>query len=106
MRIRTAAAALLVYAALAPGSGRTASSGLETAALAWDAGDYVTALTTYLQILDSAESDNASEAIALQTGELFIAREIDNDGEAPQFSPDGRHLVYETGAWPQRITRV
>ena len=39
MRIRAAAAALLLCAALVPGSGRAASSALETAALAWDAGD-------------------------------------------------------------------
>jgi Tol biopolymer transport system component len=105
MRTRAAAAALVLCAALAPGS-RAASSALETAALAWDAGDYVAALTTYLQILDSAESDDAFEAIALQTGELFRAREITHDAEAPRFSPDGGHLVYETGAWPDRVTRL
>jgi hypothetical protein len=106
MRIRAAAAALLLSAALAPGSSRAASSALETAGIAWDAGDYVTALTTYLQILDSAESDDALEAIALQTGELFRTRELTDDAEMPRFSADGRYLVYETGGWPQRIIRV
>jgi hypothetical protein len=31
----------------------------------------VTALTTYLQVLDSAQGEEALEPIALQTGELY-----------------------------------
>ncbi len=106
MRIRAAAAALLLCAVLAPGRGRAASSALEAAALAWDAGDYVTALTTYLQILDSPDAGDALETIALQTGELFRVRELTDDGDVPRYSPDGRHLVYETGEWPDLFTRV
>jgi hypothetical protein len=106
MRTRAAAAALLLSAAFAPGSGRAASAALETAARAWDAGDYVAALSTYLQILDSPESDDAFETIALQTGELFRVHEITDDGDEPRFSPDGLHLVYEAGAWPDRVTRL
>jgi hypothetical protein len=37
-----------------PVSGRTPDSPLQTAAIAWDRGDYVTALTTYLQILGNS----------------------------------------------------
>jgi hypothetical protein len=87
-------------------AGRASSSALETAALAWDAGDYVIALNTYLQILDSAESNDAIEAIALQTGELFRTHELTDDGEAPAFSPDGRYIIYETGGLPDRTTRL
>jgi Tol biopolymer transport system component len=70
---------------------------LQTAALAWDAGDYVTALTTYLKLLDAGADDATFEAIALQTGELFETREITADGDAPVFSPDGRLFAYEAG---------
>jgi len=77
---------------------------LERAALAWDAGDYVSALTAYLQILDSRPDEAAIETIALQTGELFATRELTTDGDAPRFSPDGRFLVYETGGAPDRRT--
>jgi hypothetical protein len=106
MRMRAVATAICLCALWAPGTGRAASSVLESADLAWDAGDYVTALTAYLQILDSPESDGAFEAIALQTGELFRAFELTDDGEAPRFAPDGRHLLYETGGLPARAIRI
>jgi hypothetical protein len=105
--MRAVATAICLSAALwAPGLGRAASPALEIADLAWDAGDYVTALTTYLRILDSPESDDAFEAIALQTGELFRALKLTDDGEAPRFAPDGRHLLYETGGLPARAIRI
>ena len=71
---------------------------LQTAALAWDRGDYVTALATYLRILDTGADDNAFDAIALQTGELYETTELTTDGDSPAFSPDGRLIAYETGA--------
>ena len=89
-----------------PLSGRTNDSPLETAALAWDRGDYVSALTSYLQVLDSAATDAALETIALQTGELYKTVELTPDGAAPRFSPDGAYLTFETGPPPTRVTRV
>ncbi len=101
------AAALLACAALcAPGAGRASSPALETAARAWEAGDYASALTQYLQILDAGADDDRVAAIALQTGELFVTREITDDGGSPRFSPDGRYLLFERGDRPDRITRV
>ncbi len=90
-----------------PLSGRAADSPLEAAALAWDRGDYVTALNMYLQILDSPGVDDATlETIALQTGELFKTVELTTDGGAPRFSPDSTHASFETGQLPARVTRV
>ena len=79
---------------------------LDAAALAWERGDYVAALTTYLQVLDSQNGDEAFEAIALQTGELFQTTEITADGNAPAFSADGKYLTYEVGTALARRTRL
>src|SRR5687768_6683424 len=98
------AAATLLW--IAPGKATLNDSPLQTAALAWDRGDYVSALTTYLQVLDSASGDEAFEAIALQTGELYRTTELTTDGAEPSFSPDGRILAYETGLAPVRTTRI
>ena len=66
-----AAAALWI-----PVSSSVAPAPLESATLAWDRGDYVSALLTYLQILDSADANAALETIALQTGELYRTTEL------------------------------
>lgn len=79
---------------------------LQEAALAWDRGDYSTALKIYLQILDSPDAASAFESIALQTGELYRTTELTGDGESPRFSPDGKTVAYETGAGLRRITRI
>ena len=90
-----------------PLSGRSINPPLEAAALAWDRGDYVTALNIYLQVLESARADAAAlETIALQTGELFKTVELTTDGAAPRFSPDSAHATYETGQPPARVTRL
>jgi hypothetical protein len=101
----------LVFAAVAtalwmPASARLADTALESATLAWDRGDYVSALTAYLQILDSPGAATALEPIALQTGELYHTTELTADGAAPQFSPDGAYVAYETGAGTARRTRI
>jgi hypothetical protein len=93
-------------ATFVPLAGRSIESPLETAAAAWDDGDYERALTLYLQILDSSDAEAAFETIALQTGELFQTIELTTDGEAPKFSPDGKHLSYETGDLLDRRTRL
>jgi hypothetical protein len=83
-----------------------ADTPLQRAALAWDAGDYVSALSTYLQILDAPDADPSLETIALETGELFHTTELTADGLGPRFSPDGRHVLYETGPQVGRLTRL
>src|SRR5262245_7413773 len=98
-------AAALVAAAWIPVWGR-ADSPLETASLAWDRGDYATALKQYLEILDSPGAAAAFEPIALQTGELYRTTELTRDGEAPAFSPDSRRVAFETGSGLSRKTRI
>jgi hypothetical protein len=106
MKRTMALTAVAVAALWIPAAGRLSDTPLESAALAWEKGDYVRALTTYLQILDSPGADRAFETIALQTGELFHTTEITTDGAAPAFSPDGRHLTYERGTGPTRTTHL
>jgi hypothetical protein len=101
---------ILAFAATAalwiPLPGRAADSPMDLAALAWDRGDYAGALTTYLQVLEGGASDEAFETIALQTGELFQTTELTKDGDAPQFSPDGQFIAYETGALLARTIKL
>ena len=78
----------------------------ETATLAWDRGDYVTALVAYKNLLSAPGGERWLEPIALQAGELFETREVTADGASPRFSPDGRFVAYETGAGTGRVTRV
>jgi hypothetical protein len=106
MKKRFVLIAALVAAAWNPSPGRLADTPLQSAAHAWDLGDYVTALTTYLEILDSADGDSALEAIALQTGELYQTTELTTDGSSPRFSPQGRYLSYETGKGLTRFTSL
>lgn len=98
-------AAAVVACWLTP-SGRAAESPLDAAALAWEHGDYVAALTTYLQVLDSPDADAALETIALQTGELYRTTEITADGAVPRFSSGGDALTYETGPQAARVIRL
>jgi len=106
------ASALLIAASLAPAGDKTWSSpgtsdaSLQTADFAWERGDYVTALVTYLDILDSPSADRFLEPIALQTGEWSHTTELTPDGAFPQFAPDGRHITYESGTGVRRVTRV
>jgi Tol biopolymer transport system component len=96
-----AAAALWI-----PLSGSANDTPMDLATLAWDRGDYISALNTYLQVLDGNASEEAFESIALQTGELFQTTELTKDGDAPQFSPDGHYLAYEAGALLDRTVRL
>jgi len=97
--------AAIVLAAWIPLRG-VSDTPLQSAALAWDRGDYVDALTTYLQVLDSPSADASLETIALQTGELYRTTELTTDGDAPLFSPDGRYIAYETGTSVAPRTRI
>ena len=111
MRTRRAAwAAGLVVALLVPASGQQAPKApgpdFEAATLAWDRGDYVTALTAYRALLTAPGGEQWLEPVARQTGELFQTREITADGANPRFSPDGRFVAYDAGSGPARVTRI
>ncbi len=108
----TAAVLFVSCAFLAPLAGQTGHAGvvtdspLQLADLAWERGDYPAALSAYLRLLDSPDAASVLEPIALRTGELYQSTELTRDGAVPQFSPDGRHLLYETGPLAGRVTRV
>src|SRR5262245_47758790 len=102
----TGAPALLAMALVFQAGNGHGDSPLRTPDLAWERGDYVTALSAYQQLLSSPEADRVLEPIALQTGELFHTTELTTDGTSPQFSPDSRFITYETGAALTRIIRI
>jgi hypothetical protein len=100
MYTRFARAAGLIAAALVTVSARdraAADAALSRAALAWDRGDYISALTDYQALLSGPDAESALDAIALQTGELYRTVELTSDGANPVFSPDGRYFSFETG---------
>jgi hypothetical protein len=103
---RLGSTALLLATLLVSSSGSATDPRLLEADLAWDRGDYPTALNGYLTLLDVSDSDHLLEPIALQTGELFRSIELTADGGAPRFSPDGRHITYEIGRGVARRTRL
>jgi hypothetical protein len=86
-------------------SGAAVDPRLQEANLAWDRGDYPTALRGYLALLPNA-SEETSDAIAAQTGELYKTVELTPDGGMPRFSADGRHLAYEAGRGVTRQVRL
>ena len=94
------ATALLSIALLAPlggtPTGASSDPPLQIADLAWERGDYPTALAGYLRLLDSPDAA-VLEPIALRTGELYATTELTRDGALPQFSPDGRYLHVRDG---------
>jgi len=104
---RIAWAGGLMAALLTTVSGQQAQKpDFDTATLAWDRGDYVAALTAYRALIAAPGGEQWLEQVALQTGELFQAREITADGANPRFSPDGRFVAYETGSGAARLTRI
>jgi hypothetical protein len=104
---RIAWAGGVILALLATVSGQQAQKpAVETAALAWDRGDYVAALSAYKALLTAPGGERWLELVALQTGELYKTREIAADGANPRFSPDGRFVAYETGVGQARVTRI
>jgi hypothetical protein len=106
MRRTSVLLAAVLAAFWIPLAGRTAEPPLLTAAIDWERGDYIAALTKYLEILDSPAANDALEEIALQTGELFHTTELTPDGASPAFSPDGQHIAYETGVGTARRVRL
>ena len=105
---RFAGAAALAAACFLPAAGASISTdaALQSAALAWERGDYIAALTTYQDLLAGPDAERALEPIALQTGELYRTTELTSDGTAPQIAGNGRYATYETGAGRSRVTRL
>jgi hypothetical protein len=91
-------AAIVVGAALAVTAQHASDSRFERALDAWDAGDYVTALTGFRAVLTGPDGDRYVERLALITGELFEVTELAPDGRLIRFSPNGRHVAFDTGS--------
>ena len=101
MHMRVLVIAALVSAISVATAGRAKSaveSALERADMEWDAGDYISALSRYQELLAGPDAVRALEPIALQTGELYRSFELTTDGANPGFSADGRRFSFETGA--------
>lgn len=92
----------LLAAQTSTGSGRV----FDIANDAWARGDYITALTEYIRLLNAPDGAEYFEAVALKTGELYQSFELTADGRNPRFSPDGRFISYETGLETSRRTRI
>ena len=89
-----------------PNPGRTGETPLQSARARGTAATTSTALDDVPAGAGLPQGEAALEPIALQTGELFHTTELTADWVAPPFSPDGRFLLYETGAGPARVTRL
>ena len=72
----------------------------------WDNGDYIAAMNAYIKLLNSTNGDQYFDAIALQTGELFVSEELTSDGRNPRMSLDGRFIAYEIGPAKSTVTRI
>src|SRR5215212_6337182 len=103
---RFAATALVLTTVVVALSGEDTPAKLREANLAWDRGDYPTALKSYLDILDGRPADVFADAIAEQTGEVFRTLELTRNGGAPRFSPAGDLFSYEVGRGVSRRTRL
>ena len=68
----------------------------ERATIAWDAGNYDVALADLRRVLLAADGAQFSDRVAELTGEIWQTVEVAKDARAPKWSPDGRHLSYET----------
>ncbi len=101
--------ALLALLALLPAAlpaQRSLTSDYESAALAWDRGDYVDAIEAFQRLLRGADGGRYLEPIALLTGELFHVSELTPDGRDPRLSADGRVALYESGTGTDRTLHV
>src|SRR5687768_13961905 len=76
----------------------------DTAYFAWQRGDYPTALAGFERLLASPDGDRVLAPIALLTGELYRTMAAAEDGQAPRWSPDGRHASFTTNGG--RVTKV
>jgi hypothetical protein len=88
-------------------SGRSASQvparvAFDSAAYAWEAGQYPEALERMARLLTGPHRDTLLAPIALLTGELYRTSQLAPDGANPRWSTDGRTLAYEIGVDPDR----
>ena len=97
---------LLAAAPAALAAQRSLTSEYETAAMAWDRGDYVVAIEGFQRVLAAPGGERHLESLALLTGELHRTTELTPDGRAPRFSADGNFAIYETGSGADRALHI
>ncbi len=97
---------MLLFAGVVILAQNTPSMDLRIADSAWNDGNYIQALTSYIRLLSTSSADQYFEAIALQTGELFETEELTADGRNPRLSVDGRLISFETGPAKNTVTRI
>lgn len=74
--------------------------------LAWDQGDYPTALRHYLDALDASATPDRIREIAELTGEIYTTMEVARDGGDLQMGPRGRYMTFTTREGEVEVTRV
>ncbi|MDH5759687.1 MAG: M20/M25/M40 family metallo-hydrolase [Gemmatimonadota bacterium] len=79
---------------------------LEEPYLAWDRGDYPTALRGYLDVLNGPRGEALLSDIALLTGEWYSVTEVAPDGRALRMGPLGRYVTFEVPEGETVVTRV
>jgi Tol biopolymer transport system component len=69
----------------------------DSAYVAWEDGDYVSALTSFERLLAGADAARFHAPIALVTGELYRSVQVAPDGGRLRWSDDGRLAAYTAG---------
>lgn len=101
---------LLLLLPASPVHGQTAEpigdAAFDAALFAWEAGDYPAALAGLQRLLDGPDPHRLLRPAALLTGELYATTELTADGAAARWSPDGQHVIWETGTGADRRTHI
>src|SRR5690625_1646691 len=78
----------------------------ERAQIAYDEGDYLSALEGFKALLESPLGQEYLERIALITGEYFTTTKVADDARAVRFAPHDSWAAYETGYREERRTHL
>lgn len=98
----TAATALVLPAGSLPA--QQSQARYDTAYVAWQMGDYPTALARFERLLGTTDGSRFRESIALLTGELYRTVTVAPDGANLRWSADGRYASFTTSG--RRVSNV
>jgi hypothetical protein len=106
LRVRAAAAAATVFLipslSYAQAGAPIGHAAFDSAYFAWQAGAYTEALSGLERLLGGPDAHRWLEPAAVLTGELYHTAELADDGRSVAWSPDGRHVTWETGTGADR----
>lgn len=97
MRQTQALAIVIATLLLSPGAMAQGGVDFRTLEMAWESGDYPTALRGFEQVLNSADAGQWAERIAVMTGEAFVTRALTTDGRSVRLSSGAKWLTFERG---------